>query len=108
CIHCINEKTHAHGTYSRRPFTFRGTRELWNIHRRHCPKCNGTFGLLPDILAPYARYDIVVQDLAVAKIAEGRTYEQTACELDEQDISPSESTLRRWFTRMQKQVRQVI
>lgn len=108
CIYCPSTKTHAHGTYPRRPFTFHEKRELWDIHRRHCPTCRRTFALLPSILAPYARFVIHAQDLAAAKIAEGGRYEHVACHMDEHGISPSESTLRRWFLRMQEQVRFIL
>jgi transposase len=110
CIYCDSSKTHSHGTYPRRPYEFQEKRELWRMHRRYCPHpdCGRTFALLPAILAPYARFVIVAQDMAVAHVAEGMSYEQTAIRLDEQGISPSESTLRRWFGRMQDQTRHML
>lgn len=110
CIYCHHPKTHSHGGYPRTPYDFHEVREMWRIHRRFCPNpdCGRTFGLLPSILAPYARFVIVAQDMAVADLAEGTSYEQIATHLDEQGVSPSESTLRRWFDRMQEQAHQVL
>jgi hypothetical protein len=110
CIYCPHPKTHSHGTYPRKPFTFHEVRELWAIHRRYCPHpdCGRTFALLPEILAPYARFVIVAQDMAVAHLAEGTSYERTAIQLDEQGVSLSETTLRRWFTRIQDQTRNLL
>lgn len=90
CIYCFHSKTHAHGTYPRQPYSFREEREWWCIHRRYCPNlaCRRTFGLLPALLAPYARFVIVAQDMAVADLAQGTPYEQTAGHLDEQGVSP--------------------
>lgn len=110
CIYCPYPKTHAHGSYSRQPYTFDEEREFWDIHRRLCPSpaCGRTFGLLPDLLAPYARFVIVAQDMAVADLAQGTSYEQTMEHLDEHGVSPSEPTLRRWFGRMQEQTRTLL
>lgn len=83
CIYCHHPKTHSHGTYPRKPYTFHEVRDLWDIHRRRCPHpdCGRTFALLPSLLAPYARFVITAQDMAVADLAEGTSYEQTAIHL---------------------------
>ena len=106
CIYCLSPKTHAHGIYERQPYVFGNERELWEIHRRFCPQpvCGRTFGLLPSLLAPYARFVITAQDMAVALLAEGKSVEQTARQLDTHGVSPSESTLCRWMKRMRQQV----
>lgn len=110
CIYCSHQKTHGHGTYPRKPFALNEVRELWDIHRRLCPHpdCGRTFGLLPSLLAPYARFVIVAQDMAAHQLAEGMSYEQTAAQLDTQGVSPSESSLRRWFGRMQDHTREML
>lgn len=108
CIHCEHPLTHGHGYYPREPYTFEGSREEWDIHRRLCPVCRRTFGLLPSHLAPYARYTIDVQDAAVASVGEGSHYEQTASKLSEQGAAVEPRTVRRWFCRFREQVRQIL
>lgn len=110
CIYCHHPKTHSHGSYPRKPYNFHEVREMWRIHRRFCPNpdCARTFGLLPSILAPYARFVIVAQDMAAHDLAQGTSYEQTATRLDDHGVSPSESTLRRWFGRMQEHTRKML
>jgi hypothetical protein len=72
------------------------------------PKVPPHLRLLPSNLAPYARFVILAQDMAVADLAQGTSYEQTATRLDEHGVSPSESTLRRWFGRMQEHTRMML
>lgn len=108
CIHCQHPLTHGHGYYPREPYTFGGFREEWDIHRRFCPVCRRTFGLLPSHLAPYARYTIDVQDAAVSSVGEGCRYEQTASKLTEQGVAVEPRAVRCWFCRFCDQVRQVL
>lgn len=108
CIHCSHRLTHGQGYYLRKPYTFEGFREEWDIHRRLCPSCHRTFGLLPSHLAPYARYTIDVQDKAVSSVGESRSYEQTASDLARQGATVEPRTVRQWFRRFQIQVRQML
>lgn len=108
CIHCLHPLTHGHGYYPRKPYTFEGFREEWDIHRRYCPVCKHTFGLLPSHLAPYARYTIDVQDAATSSVGAGRSYEQTSSQLSERGVTVEVPTLRNWFRRFQNQVREIL
>jgi hypothetical protein len=110
CIYCQHPVTYSHGSYPRKPYTFGRVRLYWEIHRRKCPgrSCGRTFGLLPDLLAPYARYEITIQDLTVSHLASGKTYRQTADYLEECGVSPSELSMRRWYKLAQVQVEQIL
>jgi hypothetical protein len=108
CIYCSSPLTHGHGFYPRKPYTFEGWREEWDIHRRYCPQCHRTFGLLPSHLSPYARYTIDVQDAATSSVGEGRGYEQISSTFATQGVTVEPPTIRRWFHRFRDQVRQVL
>jgi|GEM_PF-3579025 len=110
CIYCDHPITHSHGSYKRQPYTFNGELMLWDIHRRECQNtdCGRTFAILPDILAPYARYLIIIQDMATTHLAEGKSYDQTADFLESYGLAPSESTVRRWYERALNQSEQLL
>ncbi len=54
CIHCANLRTHGHGFYPR-AVHFEHFSEFLRIHRRYCPACHKTFGLLPETVALISR-----------------------------------------------------
>ncbi|KUO96206.1 hypothetical protein ATW55_09575 [Ferroacidibacillus organovorans] len=106
CIHCANPRTHGHGFYPR-SIHFEHFSEFLCIHRRHCPACNQTFGLLPETVAPYQRVAISVQDAVVSELGSGRSYTKVS-ETISSPLGPlSMQTLKRWYIRGSQQIQSI-
>lgn len=59
-------------------------------------------------VAPYQRVSIVVQDIATALLAGTDSHEQVLKRLNDLGLSVSESTIRRWYARVRRQIEQVL
>lgn len=106
CIHCEYPLTHGHGFYPR-VIHFEHFSEFLCIHRRHCPACKKTFGLLPETVAPYQRVAISVQDAVVSGLGSGRSYTKVS-ETIPSPLGPlSTQTLKRWYVRGSQQIRSI-
>lgn len=106
CIHCANLLTHGHGFYPR-AIHFEHFSEFLRIHRRHCPACHRTFGLLPETVAPYQRVAISVQDAVVSGLGSGKSYSKVA-ETISSPLGPlSTQTLKRWYVRGSQQIQSI-
>ncbi len=106
CIHCANLLTHGHGFYPR-AIHFVHFSEFLCIHRRRCPVCKKTFGLLPEMVAPYQRVAISVQDAVVSGLGSGRSYAKMA-EAIPSPLGPlSLQTLKRWYVRGSQQIQDI-
>lgn len=108
CMYCSHPVTHEHGCYEREFYGLGAQRSVWRIHRRFCPACERTFALLPMTVAPYQRVSIVVQDIATALLSGTASHEQVLERLKDLGLSVSESTIRRWYSRVRKQIEQVL
>jgi hypothetical protein len=71
---------------------------IW-IRRAICRRCNKTFTILPDWLAPFGHYGLRCRQQACERIASGDSAEQaTPCCKDPVRL-PDSSTVRRWARR---------
>ncbi len=106
CIHCANPRTHGHGFYPR-VIHFEDFSEVLCIHRRHCPTCHKTFGLLPEMVAPYQRVAISVQDAVVSRLGSGRSYAKVTESIPSPLGPLSTQTLKRWYVRGAQQIQRI-
>ena len=106
CIHCAHFLTHRHGFYPR-AVHFEDFCEFLRIHRRHCPVCKKTFGLLPESVAPYQRVAVAVQDAVVKKVASGMSYAKVAESIPSPLGPLSTQTLHRWYLRDAQQIHDI-
>ncbi len=103
CIHCFYFLTHGHGYYPR-TIHFEYCSESFRVHRRHCPVCKKTFGLLPEILAPYQRVAIAVQETVTRQLASGMSYANVVGTIPSPLGPLSTQTLKRWYGRATAQI----
>lgn len=103
CVYCSHPVTHEH-----QPYNLNGERTVWQIHRRLCPACEQTFGLLLMTMAPYQRISIMAQDVAVSLLSGTASHEQVLAQLRDIGVSISESTVRRWYERVRTQIERVL
>lgn len=103
CIHCAHFLTHGHGFYPR-TIHFEDCSEFFHTLRRHCPVCKKTFGLLPEIVAPYQRVAIAVQETVVKKLASGTSFAKVAESIPSPLGPLSIQTLKRWYFRSVQQI----
>lgn len=108
CIYCPHLYTYVHGYYLRHPLDLNGIRHELKQQRRQCPDCKRTFTLLPSFVAPFQRYTIVVQDLVASLLAGTMAVDSVLSKLAEWGVVLSEASARSWFTRIQKQVFDII
>lgn len=106
CIHCLYSLTHGHGSYSR-TVHFEDHSEDFRAHRRRCPVCHRTFGILPAIVAPYQRVAISVQETVVKKLASGVSYAKVAESIPSPLGPISTQTLKRWYCRSVLQIHDI-
>jgi hypothetical protein len=71
---------------------------IW-VRRGICHPCNKTFTILPDWLAPAARFSLHCRQQACESIAADDSVEQAAPHCKDPSRSPDPSTLRRWAHR---------
>jgi len=108
CIYCGHLCTYVHAYYLRRPFDLDEIRRCLWIQRRQCPCCKRTFSLLPAFVAPFQRYTLVIQDLLVSLLSGTATLGFALSTLAELGVSLSESSARAWFSRVSKQIREML
>jgi hypothetical protein len=71
---------------------------IW-VRRGICEPCGKTFTILPDWLAPSARYSLPCRQEACERIAAGDSAEQAAPHCKDPTHLPDSSTVRRWAYR---------
>lgn len=99
CPHCGASHMHAHGHYWRSVVERRRISRI-PIYRWRCPQCGRTLSLLPDLLAPYARFLTLLRQKAVSRRLAGWSWERVALAVSSPDVSVvSVRTLLRWWRR---------
>lgn len=102
CNHCTRT-LHKHGFYTRWVTSKRDRFQI-RIYRWLCPNCRSTVSLLPDFLAPWARFKTCVREAAIVRKRQHHSYRQIAIGITTPITGLSSSTVKRWWKRYVSQV----
>jgi hypothetical protein len=97
CPLCQGDTVIGHGRRLRQAHDDQHER-IW-VRRGICRPCGKTFTILPDWLAPSARYSLHCRQQACERVAAGDPAEQAAPHCKDPTRLPDSSTVRRWVQR---------
>ncbi len=96
CPSCSCLRLHGHDHYKRWAVT-RSSLHRIPIHRWHCPRCQKTVSVLPDLLVPYGRFVNNLRERAVRLVVKGEALAAVPLKVSSPAVSVvSARTVRRW------------